>query len=305
MSVTYYPIDEETARRAWECVHMGDYKTGSATEIYRASVDEAAALVEHKKKHVSPFYHEKLDALLYFYARRLAEWQNAYNRNEASCPSVFIAGASNFPVHKKEKQNAREDKLWSEYDAIKAILDKIKSVGSGAVDLADPHAREILTDDLTKYQNRLEYMKSINAYYRTHHTHKGYPDMSDEIAAERDTLMQEAQKSCPWITSPYPDYELTSTRSKIKRLQERLDELDKRAAQSAEGGAENTEFSGGEIVRNLEQDRLQIIFDDKPDEEMRSKLKSNGFRWSPRNQAWQRQLTDNAEHAARHVLGID
>ena len=54
----------------------------------------------------------------------------------------------------------------------------------------------------------------------------------------------------------------------------------------------------------MEQNRLQILFDDKPDEETRAALKSNGFRWSPKNQAWQRQLTRNAEYAARRVLNL-
>ena len=79
--------------------------------------------------------------------------------------------------------------------------------------------------------------------------------------------------------------------------------MDSRAAQQAQP-AENTKFDGGEIVRNLEADRLQILFDEKPDEETRSALKSNGFRWSPRYSAWQRQLTPNAEQAARCVLGL-
>ena len=52
------------------------------------------------------------------------------------------------------------------------------------------------------------------------------------------------------------------------------------------------------------QNRLQILFDGKPDEETRAALKSNGFRWSPKNQAWQRQLTRNAEYAARQVLDL-
>ena len=43
MSVTYYPINEDTARNAHYMVHMGDYKPGSATASYRATVDEAAA----------------------------------------------------------------------------------------------------------------------------------------------------------------------------------------------------------------------------------------------------------------------
>ena len=41
----YYEISEDTARNAHYCVHMSDYRPGSATNGYRAAVDEAAALV--------------------------------------------------------------------------------------------------------------------------------------------------------------------------------------------------------------------------------------------------------------------
>lgn len=151
--MNYYEISEETARTAHSMVHMSDYKPGSATDGYRAAVDEAAALVASKKAEVSPFYHDKLDALLDRYARRLAEWTNAHNRNQASYPSQFISGAGGYNMKKHNKQMAREDTLWKEYDEIKGILSKIKSVGTGPVDLADPHAREILTEQLAAYQN--------------------------------------------------------------------------------------------------------------------------------------------------------
>ena len=58
------------------------------------------------------------------------------------------------------------------------------------------------------------------------------------------------------------------------------------------------------IVENTEANRLQVFFPEKPSETVRKELKSNGFRWSPRNKAWQRQLTQNAEYAARRVLGL-
>lgn len=306
MSVTckYYPIDESTARTAWYNVHMGDYREGSATAGYVAAVDEAAALVEQKKEKVSPFYYEKLNALLDSYARRLAEWTNAYNRNTASCPSVFITGASNFPVHKKEKQNAREDRLWDEYDEIKAILDKIKAVGTGAVDLNDPHAREMLTEQLQRYQTQLDQSKEINAYYRKHKSFDGCPHISPERAAKWNAELADAKSRGYVMDNPVPSYELTSMRGKIKRLQARLDELDKLQA-AAEQPAETEDFIGGQIVRNAELNRLQIIFDEVPDTDTRNELKSNGFRFSPTNRAWQRQLTDNAERAARHIIGID
>ena len=303
MLVTYYPINEDTARNAHYMVHMSDYKPGSATASYRAAVDEAAALVEAQKAKVSPYYHDKLDSLLDRYACRLAEWTNDYNRNQASYPSQFISGAGGFNMRKHNKQMAREDSLWKEYDEIKDLLHKMESVGTGAVDLADPHAREILTDQLQKLQARLDRNKAMNAYYRKHKSFAGFPELTDEAAARLDAQFAETRQRCPWIDKPCPDYELTSLRGKIKRVEERIAELDKRAKQ-AEQLADNTKFDGGEIVRNLEADRLQIIFDEKPDEDTRAALKQNGFRWSPRYGAWQRQLTQNAESAARRALGL-
>lgn len=298
---TYYEINEETARRANDMNSMRDYKPGSATAEYRAAVDQAAELVERQKKAVSPFYHDKLDALLDRYARRLAAYYNDYYRNEASCPSILVSGGSNFPVRKKEKQNSRRDTLMHEYNDIQSILDKIRSVGTGAVDLADPHAREMLQDQLQNLQSKLDTGKAMNAYYRKHKTMKGFPELSDETAAKMD---ESISSSYSWAQKPMPDYELTSLRGKIKRVEARLAELDQRQAQQ-EQPAESTKFDGGEIVRNLEADRLQILFDEKPDEETRAALKSNGFRWSPRYNAWQRQLTRNAEIAARRALGVE
>ena len=303
MSVTYYPINEDTARNAHYCVHMSDYKPGSATAEYRASVDEAAALADAQKAKVSPYYHDKLDGLLDRYARRLAQWTNDYNSNQARYPSQFISGAGNYNMKKHEKQMSREGALWNEYDEIKAILNKIEAVGTGPVDLADPHAREILADQLQKLQAQLDRNKALNAYYRKHKSFDGFPGLTADSAAKLAADFADTCQRCPWVKHPVPDYELTRLRGKIKRVQARLDELDKRA-QQAEQPADNTAFPGGEIVRNLEADRLQIIFDEKPDEEMRAKLKSNGFRWSPRYSAWQRQLTQNAESAARRALGL-
>ena len=299
--VKYYPIDEATARRAHEMMSMRDYPENRATNEYRAAVDKAAALVERCKAATSPYYHDKLDALLDRYARRRAQWTNDYNRNGASCPSVLVCGAGNFPTRKKEKQNAREDSLWREYKEIEAILDKIKNLGSGPVDLADPYAREMLTDQLQRLQDKLDTGKAMNAHYRKHKTLRGFPGMSDEAAAHNDAAISSAPA---FAQRPMPDFELTSLRGKIKRVQARLAELDKlQAAQADPEPAE--EHDGFQIVRNAEQNRLQIIFDGKPDEDTRAALKSNGFRWSPRNSAWQRQLTPNAESAARRALGLN
>jgi hypothetical protein len=297
---TYYEISEETARNAHYCIHMGDYKPGSATASYRNSVNSAAQLVEQQKARVSAFYHDKLDALLNSYARRLAQWTNDYNRNQARYPSQFIAGAGNFNMKKHNRQMAREDSLWEEYRQIEAILDKIRSVGTGPVDLADPHAREMLTERLNSQRQMLEDAKAANAYYRKHKTLEGCPGFTSEQAAN---LTDPNSFDIRVHGSPFPAYELASIRGKIERAEQRLAELDRREQQAAEPQT-GTAFDGGQIVRNIDLNRLQILFDAIPDADTRAALKQNGFRWSPKNRAWQRQLTDNAERAARQVLRL-
>lgn len=101
---TYYPINENLARASHDMRSMSTYPDGYATREYRASVDKAAALVEEKKQKVSPYYHEKLDALLDSYARRLAQWTDDHNRNGASCPSVLVCGAGNFPCERSRSR---------------------------------------------------------------------------------------------------------------------------------------------------------------------------------------------------------
>ena len=298
---TYYEISEETARNAHYCVHMSDYKPGSATASYRNSVNSAAQLVEQQKARTSVFYHDKLDALLNSYARRLAQWTNDYNRNQSSYPSQFIAGAGNFNMRKHNQQMSREDSLWEEYRQIEAILDKIRSVGTGPVDLADPHAREMLTERLNSQRQMLEDAKTANAYYRKHKTLEGCPGFTPEQAAN---LTDPDSFDIRVHGSPFPAYELGSIRGKIERTEQRLTELDKREQQAAQPKT-GTAFDGGQIVRNIDLNRLQILFDAIPDPDTRAALKQNGFRWSPKNQAWQRQLTDNAERAARQVLRLD
>lgn len=296
----YYPVDETTARRSHEMMSMSDYKEGSATAEYRAAVDHAAGLVERQKQKVSPFYHDKLDALLDRYARRLAQWTNDYNRNGASCPSVLVCGPANFPTRKKEKQNAREDSLWKEYNEIQAILDKIKSVGTGPIDPTDPHAREMLEDRLQSLQNELEQGKAMNAHYRKHKTMKGFQGFTDEKAAAMDVAISRAPA---FAQTPFPSFELSSIRGKIKRTQENLAKLDS-LEQHKDDAANTKTFDGGRLFLNTEQNRLQIFFDELPDEDTRAALKHSGFHWSRKNQAWQRQLTRNAVYDAKRILNI-
>ena len=97
----YYEISESAAKRAKDMNSYSDYAPGSATAGYRAMVDEAYALAEKQKAQVDPMYHDKIDALVDRYARRLAENLNERNAIDARVPSILITGGGNFPAAKR------------------------------------------------------------------------------------------------------------------------------------------------------------------------------------------------------------
>ena len=67
-------------------------------------------------------------------------------------------------------------------------------------------------------------------------------------------------------------------------------------------GTQETECKFFKIVRNAEEMRLQLIFEGKPEPEVREVLKSNGFRWAPSQSAWQRHLNGNSEYSLNRVI---
>lgn len=80
----------------------------------------------------------------------------------------------------------------------------------------------------------------------------------------------------------------------------------KAAESGTESGSAETVLINGEaaqVIRNKEEMRLQLIFEGKPSEETRSKLKSSGFRWASSCMAWQRLLNNNAEYTLKRICG--
>lgn len=64
------------------------------------------------------------------------------------------------------------------------------------------------------------------------------------------------------------------------------------------GREENSEFK---VVRDLSNNRMNIYFDDIPEQEVRKCLKKNGFRWAPHYNCWTRQLTQEAEKSLERI----
>ena len=293
-SVTYYPINEAAAKRAKQAISYSDYKPGSATAEYRHYVDEAAGLAARQKKRVDPSFHAKIDGLLDTYARKLAANMNKGYEITARVPSILITGGSNFPVRKKEKQNAAADKNMQEFTEIQGLLDKIRSTGMGGISADDPNAVSKLESKLAKLEQAQETMKAVNAYYRKHKTLDGCPHLSPEQIEKLKVSMSGSYRANP---KPFESYQLSNNNAEIHRLKDRITALTRRK----ELGYVGWEFDGGRVEANTADNRLQIFFDEKPDKDIREELKGNGFRYAPSAEAWQRQLNDNAIYAADRI----
>lgn len=183
-----------------------------------------------------------------------------------------------------------------EYQQVRKILDQIRGVGTGGISADDPRAVEKLKAKLNALEKEQEAMKAANAAIRMKDTAKGDAKLAALGYTPEQIYKLRKPDFCGRIG--YPAYMLSNNNANIRRIRERIAELEKQKENPADGW----EFAGGKVVANHEENRLQILFNEKPDENMRTKLKSHGFRWSPRNQAWQRQLTNNAIYDAKHLL---
>lgn len=163
-----------------------------------------------------------------------------------------------------------------------------------AISSDDPDALDKLREWLQELVDRQDFMKKVNAYYRKHGTCAGFEDMRYEAATQYD---QQVRAGHSQEKQPFPSCTLTNNNANIRRIRQRIEALEKRAATGNTGWV----FEGGKVVANVEMNRLQIIFDEIPSPEMRNQLKQNGFRWARSEKAWQRQLTRNALYAIRRM----
>ncbi|HFM7748980.1 TPA: hypothetical protein ACHADY_003046, partial [Enterococcus faecium] len=227
----------------------------------------------------------------------LAENMNKGYEITARVPSVLIAGPSNFPVRAKEKQNAASDRNMEEFQYIQGLLDKIRSTGMGGISADDPQAVSKLEKKLEKLEASQELMKAVNAYYRKHGTLDGCPHL---IERGIENLKADMASGWHYEKKPFQSWQLSNNNAEIRRLKGRIEEL----TRQKEAAYVGWEFDGGTVEINRVANRLQIFFEGKPDAAVRDELKSNGFRWSPKAGAWQRQLNDTTIRVADRIKCI-
>ena len=115
-------------------------------------------------------------------------------------------------------------------------------------------------------------------------------------------MLAEACKhdACHDIRRGWPKYRLANLGGNIRRVAQRIADLEKQAQRSAR------EITVGDwhAVENGEDNRCQLRTRDgrKATPAERKQLKSNGFRWAPSVEAWQRQISEAAWYKATTLI---
>jgi len=95
-----------------------------------------------------------------------------------------------------------------------------------------------------------------------------------------------------------PAYMLSNLGANIRSVKQRIEKLLELSKM------ETSEEIIGDItiVKNVEENRVQILFPSKPSKETIEKLKRSGFKWAPSQGAWQRHLGAYAESLAKSIV---
>lgn len=222
------------------------------------------------------------------------------------CASAMITGPARFPTARNKKANDTYDKAVEEFHAWR------ESYRKRAKKLAEAAMTQEERDDAEFKSLRMEIIRQVATIRSIDNgTDRGYMRSAfvNSIYGRLERIAYNGkaglvQRAIDLITELQKDMKkpVFTSRHKFWRLPELCQkQLERTAEREAKEDVE-LEFDGGKVVKCYSEDRLQIYHDEKPSRDVINHIKSNGFRWSPSNGCWQRQLNENGYYAAARVL---
>ena len=240
------------------------------------------------------------------------------NFNASNTP-WFIAGPAGFNNARYQKRLDAAENKYKDFEEkkerfIKNTLDMLEKAtppevqvriwaegrqGYGeTISADDPLAVEKMEAHISRLERIHAKQVVFNAYIRKNGTAKGCAGI-DDVSAEK--IDEELSRS-PYRRHMFffTDQDQANIRNKKARLEKlrKAREMAEQAKQEGTAG-DTIEKEGLKMVNNHEAARVQLEFSGIPEKEARERLKNNGFRWSPRFGAWQRQNTPNGMAVAK------
>ena len=146
-----------------------------------------------------------------------------------------------------------------------------------------------LSDKSKYYARKATHVENSNAIYNDD------PNAIEKLKEKLEKL--ENQRNCI-KARPHETWELTNIGANIRETKLRI----KRLEEQEQLVFPDIKFKGGKAIHNKEINRIQLIFDGKPDAEIRNQLKHNGFRWSRNESAWQREFNKRTIYVTNSLI---
>ncbi len=179
-------------------------------------------------------------------------------------------------------------------DKAKYYENKAETIeNNNAIFSDDPQAIEKLKEKIASLQAAQDFMKAANKCLN-----KKDKEAFLKLPHATPELWEKINTPDVFKYTGYARYTLQLNNANINRLKKRLQQLEEISQQAS------TELiiKNVRLVSNIAANRVQLFFEGKPAEEVRKRLKQNGFRWCRSEMAWQRHLTSSAVNIALSIL---
>lgn len=221
-----------------------------------------------------------------------------------------MAGRKDYDERRQRKREILEERAKKSHIKSRELYEKYDKIASriplGQPILIDHYSAKRHINDINKRQKTIEksiaedkkakyYEEKINNIDRNN-----IISSDDPLAIQKLELKLKSLEDCKAKVKAreHKTWELSNLNQQIRGVRERI----KKLKELDELQFETILFDNGKVIKNEEINRVQIIFDDVPDEKIRDILKSRGFKWSRYEKAWQRLYNMNSIKAAKGAI---
>lgn len=174
--------------------------------------------------------------------------------------------------------DSKMDKACELYDKAKYYENRVKvAENNTAISSDDPEAIKKLQEKIKEKENEIQEAK--------------------EKKKQLEAIPEAKKDQAYWWTYYLQPSRIANCRTEIRRIKKRIEDLQ----QKDDIPDIDKTINGIKITTDKLENRIRLYFQGKPSEETRTKLKRNGFRWSYYNEAWQRQISNQAIYLAEQI----